>query len=89
MINTFWVRSVYLKIDMKFCSDEGFRVCACVCQLADVRLYIHGVAGKLTNNQMLHLALSKTSATLDTNYKCLESSSPFMKDQVRPCNTFL
>jgi len=51
-------------------------------QLADVRLYIHGLAGRLTDKHMKRLALGDSSATLDSNYKCLEATSPLMKDQV-------
>jgi len=63
-------------------ADDNTGVFVRMLQLADVRLYVHGVAGRLTEKQLLLLALGDSSAELDSNYKCLQTTSPLMKDQV-------
>jgi len=81
MMYNFWVHSIQFVL-IQIRADDNIGVFVRMRQLADVRLYVHGVAGKVTEKQMLRLALGKSSAALDSNYKCLEPTSPLMKDQV-------
>ena len=77
----FWVNSTDFDL-IRIRADDNTGVFVRMLQLADVRLYVHGVAGRLTEKQLLLLASGDSSAELDPNYKCLETTSSLMKDQV-------